>query len=197
MHSLLNFADWQRHQGAFDHEKFESDIQLLVDCIIASLSTLPRLILLICPSRPSAAAAAYTAAAERLDALAHEHPRLSVLSPTALAAWYPVAEPHDIVGETLGLPYTEQLFCAIGGASARGLLPCWRRLAPGFARQLPSIATLRCGMAQSVRSVQPPSSSSRAMSSFRATARSTAAWRLDHTALEMSRLTCGAPCAGA
>ena len=134
---LLNFADWQRHQGAFDHEKFESDIQLLVDCIIASLSTLPRLILLICPSRPSAAAAAYTAAAERLDALAHEHPRLSVLSPTALAAWYPVAEPHDIVGETLGLPYTEQLFCAIGGASARGLLPL---LAPSSAGLCKAVA---------------------------------------------------------
>lgn len=135
---LLNFADWQRHSVSFDAAKFESDLQLLMDCIAASLVQLPRLLLLLCPSRVSAAAMHYSAAAERLEALAREEPRFSVLTPTALAAWYPVAEPHDIVGDELGhLPYTEQLFCALGGASVRGVLPT---LAPSSAAQVKCIA---------------------------------------------------------
>ena len=119
---LLNFADWQP-EAPFDAEKFQADLQLLIDCILSALAAVPRLLLLLCPSKPSAAAAAYSEAVERLEALACEQPRFSVLSPPALAAWYPVSEPHDIVGGALGLPYTEQLFCALGGATARGLLP--------------------------------------------------------------------------
>jgi HAD superfamily phosphatase (TIGR01681 family) len=87
---------------------------------------------------PSAAASVYAAGAERLEAMARTQPRLSVLTPAMLAAWYPVAEPHDIVGDQLGhLPYTEQLFCALGAASARGVLPT---LAPSSAAACKCIA---------------------------------------------------------
>ena len=77
---LLNFADWQRHAATFDAANFQADISLFVDCVTASLSTLPRFILLLCPSRPSAAAMHYAAAAERLEALARAEPRFSVLT---------------------------------------------------------------------------------------------------------------------
>ena len=69
-------------------------------------------------------AKAFAAAADRLKSLALELPRLCVLTPSELAHWYPVAEPHDPVADAIGhIPYTEAFFCAIGAAAARGLLP--------------------------------------------------------------------------
>ena len=54
---LINFADWQRAlEGApFDPQRFEADLQLLVDGIESALDlSFPRLVLFLCPSRPIA-----------------------------------------------------------------------------------------------------------------------------------------------
>ena len=54
---LINFADWQRAlEGApFDPQRFEADLQLLVDGIESALDlSCPLLVLFLCPSRPIA-----------------------------------------------------------------------------------------------------------------------------------------------
>ena len=92
-----------------------------------------RLALIVCPSPPSveeARAAAYQAATARLKGIAAREPRLSVLSAADVASWYPVAEAFDPTADALGhVPYTEPMWCALGGAAAR------------LARHVPGAAT--------------------------------------------------------
>jgi hypothetical protein len=129
---LLCFADWQRARqpaDAFDTTQFDADFALFCDCVRTAVAR-----------RPSSATAshAYAAAADQLQALAVELPRLAVLTPSQLAQWYPVAAPHDLVSDAIGhLPYTEEFFCAVGGASARALLPS---LAPATGALLKAVA---------------------------------------------------------
>ena len=121
---LLRFADWQRDASAFDAERFESDLALFEKSVQAALSHLPRLLLLVCPSRPSAQAATFACAAARLRHLAEEQPRLTVVDVHEVAGAYAVAEPHDVLADQLGhLPYTEPMWCAIGAAVTRAALP--------------------------------------------------------------------------
>ena len=152
---LLNLSDWQRPPNIseaapaaaastapqFDAARFESDLQLLVDCLHAALGSsgaISRLLLIICPSRAAASARSFAAAADRLKALTLTLPRLAVLTPSELAAWYPVAEPHDLIADAIGhLPYTESLFCSLGAAAARWLLPA---LAPASGALLKCVA---------------------------------------------------------
>lgn len=127
---LLNFADWQRGSTSeFDVVRFEADLALFVESLRAALTRCPRLVLLLCPTRPSATAGvergrAFNAAASQLQELAKQEPRLSVLTSSELASWYPVQEPYDIIADEIGhLPYTASLWCALGAACVRMLLP--------------------------------------------------------------------------
>ena len=128
--ALLNFADWQRTTPlTFDAQRFERDLDLLCEAIAAALPQLSgRLVLLLCPARPvggsAERAAAFSSATARLKETARREPRLSVLSVAELASWYPVAAPHDRLADELGhVPYSEPMWCAIGAAVARLLLP--------------------------------------------------------------------------
>ena len=128
--ALLNFADWQRTTPlAFDAQRFERDLDLLCEAIRAALPQLSgRLVLLLCPARPVGGGAeradAFSSATARLKETARREPRLSVLSASELAAWYPVAAPHDRTADELGhVPYSEPMWCALGAAVARLLLP--------------------------------------------------------------------------
>ena len=128
--ALLNFADWQRTTPlAFDAQRFERDLDLLCEAIRVALPQLSgRLVLLLCPARPVGGGAeradAFSSATARLKETARREPRLSVLSAAELAAWYPVAAPHDRTADELGhVPYSEPMWCALGAAVARLLLP--------------------------------------------------------------------------
>ena len=141
---LLNFADWWRDptaQRAFDVRAFESDVDLFVKSLRTAISShhLPRVLIVVCPALPSEETTQhYAAAMSRLKALRAELPRLVVATPADVTALYPVAEPHDRVGDALGhIPYTEALFCALGAASARAVLPA---LAPSSAALVKCIA---------------------------------------------------------
>ena len=105
---LLRFADWQRGDNRFDTERFESDLTLFEDTVRAALLQVHRLLLLVCPARPSPQAATFAAGTARLQALASGEPRLTVVDVQEIAGWYAVAEPHDLVADELGhLPYSE------------------------------------------------------------------------------------------
>ena len=149
--ALLSFADW--HRGApFDVGRFEESLQLLCDGLEAFLACQAgRLLLVLCPAAtddaelghalqltltPTSAlsletsitvaeCATYESAVARLRAIAAAHPRLSLLTTSELMAWYPVpGSPFDASADALGhVPYTEPMWCALGGACARLLRP--------------------------------------------------------------------------
>ena len=121
---LVRFADWQRGVHSFDLVRFQSDLFLFESSVDAALALLPRLLLIICPSRPSPQAGAYAAAVARLRGLTAAQPRLTVIDAQEVAGAYAVAEPHDILADAMGhLPYTEPMWCALGASVVRGALP--------------------------------------------------------------------------
>ena len=118
-------AAW-RDAPPFHAARFAEDLALLEACVRSALGWCPHLLLVVCPSRPAGAqrAAAFASATAALQRLSRELPRLGVISPPDIGRWYPVADPHDALGDALGhLPYTPSMFCALGGATARALLP--------------------------------------------------------------------------
>ena len=108
---LLRFADWQRGAVSFDAERFDSDLTLFVESVTVALRQVPRLLLLLCPGRPSAHTGTFASAATRLQALAAAEARLSVIDVQEYIGCYAVAEPHDVIADELGhLPYTEPMW---------------------------------------------------------------------------------------
>ncbi|CAK0838293.1 unnamed protein product, partial [Prorocentrum cordatum] len=130
---LLSFADWQRAgagcAAGFDAARFRTDLRLLLESVESALEWCPGLLLVVCPARPAAAAGPerprlFAEGLEQLQQLSQQQPRLRVLSPSELAAWYPVEDPHDVMADSLGhVPYTEPMWCALGAAAVRMLLP--------------------------------------------------------------------------
>eukprot|EP00927_Polykrikos_kofoidii_P059365 TRINITY_DN54528_c0_g1_i1.p1 TRINITY_DN54528_c0_g1~~TRINITY_DN54528_c0_g1_i1.p1 ORF type:complete len:1057 (+),score=162.46 TRINITY_DN54528_c0_g1_i1:29-3172(+) len=128
---LANFADWQRDRQnePFDCARFEADFDLFLQGIHGALAVVPSLLVLLCPSRPSPFAGpgrsvAFSKAVGQLKQISEKQARLSVLTAADLGAWYPVREQHDVVADEIGhLPYTEAMWCALGAACARMLLP--------------------------------------------------------------------------
>jgi len=125
---LLRLADWQRGAAGFDGVRFEADLALFMDSVRDALGLTRRLLLILCPAPagPSAPTrAALAAATQRLQALAAEEPRLSVVSAAEVKRWYPCrGSPYDSVGDEIGhLPYTDAMCCALAAAAARALLP--------------------------------------------------------------------------
>ena len=127
---FLRFADWQSDGRPFDALSFEADLALFVDSLRQALHThVRRLVLVLCPVRACVNAkgrrAAFAEASRKLQALALEEPRLSVVSASEVKRWYPCQQPYDpIAGELGHLPYTDEMCCALAGAAARALLPC-------------------------------------------------------------------------
>ena len=109
---LIRFADWQRGNGAFDRERFESNMSLFLESVAVALRHVPRLLCLLCPGRPSLHAGIFVTAATRLHALAATEPRLAVIDMQDFIGCYAVVEPHDVIADELGhLPYTEPMWC--------------------------------------------------------------------------------------
>jgi HAD superfamily phosphatase (TIGR01681 family) len=124
---LLRLSDWHR-DDAFDASIMQAALDTFTDSVRVALANLPRLCLVLCPSRPSAHAAQYEVAAARLCALAAQEPRLCVIDASVAASSYGVLDVHDAVADELGhVPYAEPMWCALGAATARG---CLAALAP-------------------------------------------------------------------
>ena len=124
---LLRLSDWHR-DDAFDASIMQAALDTFTDSVRVALANLPRLCLVLCPSRPSAHAAQYEVAAARLCALAAQEPRLCVVDASVAASSYGVLDVHDAVADELGhVPYAEPMWCALGAATARG---CLAALAP-------------------------------------------------------------------
>ena len=119
--ALLCLSDWQRG-GTFDSAKFDDDLALFVSSLRGAVEQLPYVALVLCPARPSAQQTKFSAAAMTLRAL--ELPRLRVLDARELAGAYAVCEMHDVVADELGhVPYTDEMWCALGAICSRGVLP--------------------------------------------------------------------------
>ena len=119
--ALLCLSDWQRG-GTFDSAKFDDDLALFVSSLRGAVEQLPFVALVLCPARPSAQQTKFSAAAMTLRAL--ELPRLRVLDARELAGAYAVCEMHDVVADELGhVPYTDEMWCALGAICSRGVLP--------------------------------------------------------------------------
>ena len=119
--ALLCLSDWQRG-GTFDAAKFDDDLALFVSSLRGAVEQLPFVALVLCPARPSAQQTKFSAAAMTLRAL--ELPRLRVLDARELAGAYAVCEMHDVVADELGhVPYTDEMWCALGAICSRGVLP--------------------------------------------------------------------------
>ena len=121
---LLRMEDWQRGTPAFDAARFEADLTTFIESLRAALAQLPRVVLLICPSRPTAATPTLAAATARLLELASSEPRLCVVDALEAARCYAVADVHDPVADELGhVPYTDPMWCALGAVAIRAALP--------------------------------------------------------------------------
>lgn len=124
---LLRLVDWQPDTARFDEARFEADLTLFIDLVRHALAgSVRRLLLILCPAQPASKQRnrALAAASNRLQALARDEPRLSVVSASDVKRWYPCRTPYDpIAGELGHLPYTDEMCCALGGAAARSLLP--------------------------------------------------------------------------
>ena len=119
--ALLCLSDWQRG-GTFDAAKFDDDLALFVSSLRGAVEQLPFVALVLCPARPSAQQTKFSAATMTLRAL--ELPRLRVLDARELAGAYAVCEMHDVVADELGhVPYTDEMWCALGAICSRGVLP--------------------------------------------------------------------------
>ena len=121
---LLRMDDWQRGHAPFDADRFEDDLSTFLVSVRGALANVRRLVICICPGRPSAHAPLLAAAAERLNALASSEPRLAIIDALTLARQYAVTDVHDALGDEIGhMPYTEQMWCALGAAAVRGSVP--------------------------------------------------------------------------
>ena len=122
---LLRMADWHRGRS-FDATRFEDDFSTFLSSLHTALAHLPRLVVVVCPSRPSADSGSegIAPAVERMLQLAAAEPRLCVFDALEVATWYDITDMHDPVGDELGhLPFTEAMWCALGAAAVRGSLP--------------------------------------------------------------------------
>lgn len=120
---LVRFEDWMHapNGAAPDLARLAADI----DHFAASLKTAAQSFstpLLVCICPPSAAFdAAFQARMEaRIAAAAAGLPAVHVVLPQEIEALYPVAQPHDPLGDKLGhIPYSPAYFAALGTVVAR------------------------------------------------------------------------------
>jgi FkbH-like protein len=120
---LVRFEDWAHAQNgaAPDLARLEADIQHFAASLkTAAQSFAAPLIVCICPASP-AFAAGFQSRMEQLVATAvAELTTIHLLTPRDIDALYPVAQPHDPLGDKLGhLPYTAAYFAALGTMLAR------------------------------------------------------------------------------
>jgi FkbH-like protein len=125
---LVRFEDWARvEQGAApDLARLEADVRHFVTGLRSAAESFPAPFLVcLCPASP--AFEAWPAAAEfqqRMEAFVaaalDDRHSVYLLRPREIDEWYPVAQPHDPLGDKLGhIPYTPAYFAALGTALAR------------------------------------------------------------------------------
>jgi FkbH-like protein len=125
---LVRFEDWARvEQGAApDLARLEADVRHFVTGLRSAAESFPAPFLVcLCPASP--AFEAWPAAAEfqqRMEAFVaaalDDCHSVYLLRPREIDEWYPVAQPHDPLGDKLGhIPYTPAYFAALGTALAR------------------------------------------------------------------------------
>ena len=149
---LVRLSDWYRGE-TFDAARFESALEIFFDSVRAALTQLPRLCIVVCPTRPCAHMAHLDDATARLVALGAAEARVCVVDACEAIDWYATSDVHDAVADELGhVPYAEPMWCTLGGLCTRLCLPA---LAPALARPGDEHRVLRCGRGR-LRLRDPP-----------------------------------------
>ena len=113
---LVRFEDWAR-----DAQRLEADVQHFAASLKAAAQSFAApLLVCICPASPAFDAATQSRM-EALVASASAGPgAVHLVTPLDIEALYPVAQPHDPLGDKLGhIPYTPLYFAALGTIVAR------------------------------------------------------------------------------
>ena len=121
--ALVRFEDlWTGNDGASELS-MERNMATLIDGIHAYITRgSRRLVLLLC--HPLEQRPEYLKAVSALRALEQETRQLTVLTPDAVGAWYPVDTVHDAIAYEIGrVPFTDECFAGMAGAIARSALP--------------------------------------------------------------------------
>jgi len=123
---LVRFEDWARIEGsaAPDLARLETDVRQFIASLRAQSFAAP-VVVGLCPASPAFIAA--PAAAEfqrRMEAFVaaglEELNTIHLVTPREIDNLYPVAEPHDALGDKLGhIPYMPAYFAALGTVLAR------------------------------------------------------------------------------
>lgn len=120
---LVRFEDWAHAQNgaAPDLARLEADVQhFAASLTVAAQSFAAPLIVCICPASPAFAAGFQSRMEDLVVAAAAEIGTVHLVTPRDIDALYPVAQPHDPLGDKLGhIPYTAAYFAALGTMVAR------------------------------------------------------------------------------
>lgn len=125
---LARFEDWARVEdgAAPDFERLESDVRNFMGAVkTAARSFGAPLLVCLCPASPAFVADPGAAAFQaRMEALVHAGldglNGIYLIEPGEIGTMYPVAQPHDPLGDKLGhIPYTPVYFAALGTMLAR------------------------------------------------------------------------------
>lgn len=119
---LARFEDWAHAQDGAgpDLARLENDIQHFAASLQqAGASFAAPLLVCICPASPGFDSG-FQSRMEECVAAAAELSTIHAIRPREIEALYPVAQPHDPLGDKLGhIPYTPAYFAALGTILAR------------------------------------------------------------------------------
>jgi FkbH-like protein len=120
---LVRFEDWAHAQNgaAPDLVRLEADIQHFAASLnTAAQSCAAPLLVCVCPASPGFAADFQRRMEDLVAAAVAELSTVHLVTPHEIDALYPVAQPHDALGDKLGhIPYTPAYFAALGTMVAR------------------------------------------------------------------------------
>ena len=115
---LVRFEDWAHAQ---DLARLEADIRHFTESLRHAAESFPApLLVAICPASPGFDAPFQSRMEEIVASAAAGTNAVYVIRPREIEALYPVAQPHDPLGDKLGhIPYTSAYFTALGTMIAR------------------------------------------------------------------------------
>src|SRR5450755_4682070 len=120
---LVRFEDWAHAQNGMapDAARLEADVQHFMQSLQTAAHSFPApLLVCICPASPGFDATLQTRLEQSVAAAAAGLSTAHVVTPHEIEALYPVAQPHDSLGDKLGhIPYTPAWFAALGTMLAR------------------------------------------------------------------------------
>jgi len=126
---LVRFEDWAHMEGnaaPLDLARLEADVRQFVSSLrTAAQAAAAPLVAVLCPASPAfvaePAAAGFQLRMEAFVAAGLDGtPAVHLVTPGEIDSLYPVAQPHDPLGDKLGhIPYTPAYFAALGAVLAR------------------------------------------------------------------------------